>query len=419
MRSVQALAASSGLISLVSAAPTPSSWWPRRHHGGHQSGINVQLGPRPYYLVNDMDDGPLKDKLQSCSENSVETTSFAISHRGAPLQFPEHTLEGYLAGMRMGAGIMECDVAFTKDRQLVCRHSQCDLATTTNIVATELGAKCTEPFVPADADAGTEATATCCTSDITLDEFLSLCGKMDASDPAAGNATEFLAGTPNYRTDLYAACGTLMTHAAWLRLVDAAGLQFTPELKTPEVEMPFEGDYTQQQYAQQLVDEYKAAGIDPGRVWAQSFLLDDVYYWLANEPAFGAQAVFLDERVDTPQGYADAVDSLAELAANGVNVVAPPIAALLALDETNSTIVKSDYAVAAREAGLDIITWSLERSGFLAEGGGYYYASVEPVINNDGDMYTVVDFLAKEVGIKGLFSDWPATVTYYANCMGL
>jgi glycerophosphoryl diester phosphodiesterase len=27
--------------------------------------------------------------------------------------------------------------------------------------------------------------------------------------------------------------------------------------------------------------------------------------------------------------------------------------------------------------------------------------------------------LAKDVGIMGIFSDWPATVTYYANCMGL
>jgi glycerophosphoryl diester phosphodiesterase len=27
--------------------------------------------------------------------------------------------------------------------------------------------------------------------------------------------------------------------------------------------------------------------------------------------------------------------------------------------------------------------------------------------------------LTQEVGIMGLFSDWPATVTYYANCMGV
>ncbi len=27
--------------------------------------------------------------------------------------------------------------------------------------------------------------------------------------------------------------------------------------------------------------------------------------------------------------------------------------------------------------------------------------------------------LAREVKIIGIFSDWPATVTYYANCMNL
>jgi glycerophosphoryl diester phosphodiesterase len=29
----------------------------------------------------------------------------------------------------------------------------------------------------------------------------------------------------------------------------------------------------------------------------------------------------------------------------------------------------------------------------------------------------VLDVLAKEVGILGVFSDWAAPVTYYANCM--
>jgi glycerophosphoryl diester phosphodiesterase len=27
--------------------------------------------------------------------------------------------------------------------------------------------------------------------------------------------------------------------------------------------------------------------------------------------------------------------------------------------------------------------------------------------------------LARDVGIVGIFSDWPATVSYYANCTGL
>ena len=30
-----------------------------------------------------------------------------------------------------------------------------------------------------------------------------------------------------------------------------------------------------------------------------------------------------------------------------------------------------------------------------------------------------LDVLAREVKILGIFSDWPATVTYYANCMGM
>jgi glycerophosphoryl diester phosphodiesterase len=31
----------------------------------------------------------------------------------------------------------------------------------------------------------------------------------------------------------------------------------------------------------------------------------------------------------------------------------------------------------------------------------------------------VIDVLAREVGVIGIFSDWPATTTFYANCMGL
>ena len=34
-------------------------------------------------------------------------------------------------------------------------------------------------------------------------------------------------------------------------------------------------------------------------------------------------------------------------------------------------------------------------------------------------MLQALDVLAKEVGIIGIFSDWPATVTYCATCMGL
>jgi glycerophosphoryl diester phosphodiesterase len=381
--------------------------------------LNVQLGPRPYYLVSDMDEGPLKERLEACSEQRPERSDFSIGHRGAPLQFPEHTKESYEAAGRMGAGIVECDVTFTKDRQLVCRHAQCDLHTTTNILAIpELAAKCRVPFTPADPASGRDASAQCCTSDVTLAEFKTLCGKMDAFDPKGRSVEEYMNATPRWRTDLYATCGTVLSHQESIELIDGMGLKFTPELKAPEVEMPFQGDYTQAAYAQQLVDEYKAARVRPERVFAQSFNLNDVLYWLDSEPAFGRQAVYLDDRVDQPGGVEAATAGMRELAARGVRIVAPPMWALLTRDAANR-IVPSAYARAARAAGLDLITWTLERSGPLASGGGYYYQSLTPVIDSDGDMLTVLDVLAKKVGIRGIFSDWPATVTYYANCMGL
>jgi glycerophosphoryl diester phosphodiesterase len=403
----------------------PVSWSPTWGHHPQRPGRpskgpkNIQLGPRPYFLVEDMDDGPLKDKLASCSEGPFKKSDFSIGHRGATLQFPEHTKESYEAAARMGAGIIECDVTFTKDRELVCRHSQCDLHTTTNILAVpELAAKCTQPFVPADPATGTPASAMCCTSDITLAEYRTLCGKMDAANAAATTVAGYLDGTPNFRTDLYSTCGTLMTHAESIALIGGLGAKFTPELKTPSVAMPFEGDYTQEDFAQQMIDEYKAVGISASKVFAQSFLLDDVLYWLDEEPAFGKRAVYLDARVDVAGGYEEAVAGMGALKAAGVRIVAPPMWALVALDASNR-IVPSSYAIAAKAAGLDLITWTLERSGLLATGGGYYYQSVTAAIDNDGDTYRMLDVLAKDVGVRGIFSDWPATVTYYANCMGM
>jgi glycerophosphoryl diester phosphodiesterase len=389
-----------------------------------QEAMPPQLGPRPFYLVDKMKDGALKTALKQCT-GPFRKTDFSIAHRGAPLQFPEHTKESYDAAARMGAGVIECDVTFTKDRQLVCRHSQCDLHTTTNILAKpELAAKCSEPFRPADPATGKKATAKCCTSDITLAEFRTLHGKMDASNANATNVADYMRGTAPWRTDLYAASGTLVTHAESIALIKSHGAKFTPELKAPEVPMPFgvDGDYTQAMYAKQMIDEYKTVGIDPKNVFAQSFSYDDILYWIKTEPAFGAQAVFLDGRYEQPGFDHNKVDQLKpgmkDMADAGVKILAPPIYILLALNEKNE-IVPSAYAKAAKAAGLDLITWSLERDGPLDKGGGFYHRSVKAAIDRDGDTLTVLDVLAKQVGVRGVFSDWPATTTFYASCMGM
>ncbi|KAH6619089.1 PLC-like phosphodiesterase [Chaetomium sp. MPI-SDFR-AT-0129] len=376
-----------------------------------------------------MDEGPLKRKLASCSEKEIKRSEWSIAHRGGgTLQFPEHSHSSIMAGTRMGAGIQECDVTFSKDHQLVCRHDQCDLHTTTNVVSIpELNAKCTVPFTPASQDGSKPATAKCCTSDFTLAELRKLCVKMDASDTSATTPAEFLGGTPGYRTDLYAktTCDRISTLGEYIELIEALGLKFTAELKTPQVSMPFPAgsNYTQEVFAQQLIDEFKAARISPRRVFLQSFLYDDLLYWIKAEPKWARQAILLDESADADPAtqMPEAVKRLSEYAKAGVQIVAPPLQYLVAVDSTTGKIVPSAYAVEAKRVGLGIITWTLERSGWLGDGsgGGYYYGTIANVTNGEGDVYNLLHVLAQDVGVLGVFSDWSATVTYYANCFGL
>ena len=88
--------------------------------------------------------------------------------------------------------------------------------------------------------------------------------------------------------------------------------------------------------------------------------------------------------------------------------------------DASGAIRPSAYARAVRAAGLAIIPWSLERSGSLAvQDKGFYYQTLADAIHREGDVLRVLDILAREVGILAIFSDWPATVAYYANCMGV
>ena len=399
---------------------------PSAPHSARQS-ETVELGPRPFYLLDRLAPGPLRTRLDECRAGPFRSSRFSIGHRGAPLQFPEHTRESYLAAARMGAGAIECDVTFTRDRVLVCRHSQCDLASTTNILSTPLAARCREPFVPArlDPDSGgllAPARATCCTSDLTAEEFLSLEGRMDAHDPYALTADEYARATPSWRTDLYTNHGTLMTHAESVALFRSLGVAMVPELKAPEVPMPFDGDYSQRAYADQLLQAYVDAGVSPEDVQLQSFDPDDVRHWLAVAPEYGARAIWLDGR--DPREGAPEAEVFATLAREGFRTLAPPIPVLLRLDDAGA-LRATPYAERARAAGLELVTWTLERSGRIAAGrvegreSDFYLGPLLPALRSDGDVYRVLDALVREAGVRAVFSDWPATTTYYASCEGL
>jgi glycerophosphoryl diester phosphodiesterase len=388
-------------------------------HGQRKDDRGIQLGDRPFYLVDGMDDGRLKHRLMQCEKGPFYRTDFSIAHRGAALQFPEHTKESYEAGARQGAGIVECDVTFTADGELVCRHAECDLHTTTNILATPLADKCEVKWTGPNQSPAPK----CCASALTLGEFKSLTGKMDAANPAATTVEGYLGGTAPWRTDLYTGRGTLVTLAESIALNEKLGVGHTPELKSGDPDRIKKIFGSQANYAQKMIDEFKAARVNPRRVWAQSFNPEDVLYWIKSEPRFGRQAVYLDswDPTATPPTPRLTLDQLKKLRSQGVQIFAPPMPALLAVD--GGRVVPSEYARDIKRVGFDIITWTIERSDLRkgASRAGFYYL-FDPkgqAVTHDGDLYEVLDVLARRVGILGIFSDWPATVTYYANCMGL
>jgi glycerophosphoryl diester phosphodiesterase len=394
---------------------------------------SIQVGQRPLYLVDGMEESWLKHRLMECRSGPFRRTDFSIGHRGAALQFPEHTKESYVAAARQGAGIVECDVTFTRDGALVCRHAQNDLHTTTDILQTSLASTCVKPFSAAVIDANgnlvTPASAECRTSELTLPEFRSLRGKMDASNPAARTVAQYLGGTAAWRTDLYTGRGTLMTFRDSIELNRKLGVRHTPELKggtEAEIRQVFG---SQKNYALKFAAELRSAGVKPRDVWPQSFNVEDVLVWI-DATEYGKQAVYLlDYNADTddiviqpPYDQMNRATYFQMLKQRGVRIVAPPMPALLAVD-ANGNIVPSPLATNLKAAGFDIITWTFERSDLRggASKAGYYY-DFDPqgrAIKTDSDMYKALDVLARNIRVLGIFSDWPATVTYYANCMGI
>ncbi|WP_287409921.1 glycerophosphodiester phosphodiesterase family protein [Oceanithermus sp.] len=369
----------------------------------------AQLGPRPFFLLDRLEPGPLHQRLAACAARTeaYPRSPLAVGHRGAALFFPEHTREGYLAAVRQGAGFVECDAVPTADGALVCRHSDRDLAETTNILSTPLAAKCRKPFRPG-------RKPDCRTTDLTLAEFLSLEGWPEGRNEAARKPEDYYRAAPAWRTLAYAP-GTVMSHRRYIELLKPTGVNFIPELK--KADLP--PGLSLEAYRRRIVDDYRELGVPPERVYLQSFDLEDLRYWRRYAPEYAKNAVWLDgrykERGFDPAHPERLKPSMAALAAEGLRFLSPPLWVLLALDD-DGRIVPSAYASAARAAGLELIPWTLERSGPLTGGGGWYYRSVRPAIRSDGDVYRVLDVLVNQIGVYAIFSDWPATVTFFDAC---
>ena len=381
--------------------------------GAQADAVAETINPttRALDLSQDLPAGELQSRLQSCASGPFYATDFSIAHRGAPLGYPEHSREGYIAAASQGAGVIECDVTFTKDLELVCRHSQCDLATSTNILQTDLAASCRAPFTPASKDS--PASAQCCTSDITLKEFKTLCARSDRRNLKAKSADEYLMPLDSPVVESPLKCGTVVSHKESIVLINQLGRKFTPELKRPKVAMPFAPGFDQHAYADKMLAEYSELGIDPMRVFPQSFDIRDVQYWLKAHPEFAPQAVWLDPR-GRQKNFTTSLEEMQAIKAQGINIIGPPMPMLIQLNDAGA-LEPSDYAKYAKQAGLEIITWTME-SGNPIDPKNWLYGNIATIMDKPGRMLEVLDVLAQQVGVRGIFSDWPGTITYYNNC---
>ena len=103
-----------------------------------------------------------------------------------------------------------------------------------------------------------------------------------------------------------------------------------------------------------------------------------------------------------------------EIAASGVRTLAPPLWMLASASE--GRFVPTAYGQAARAAGLDLVTWTLERSGQPSVREDWYFYGLGSAMHSEGQVFSLLQMLDKELGVTGVFSDWPATTTFYANC---
>merc|ERR1712093_957786 len=99
VRFIAHLAVVAGVVSTVFALPTDRHY--KEHHDDHDHDhenpmskhYKVSYDPRPFYIINNMTESPLKKKLESCENGPFSVTGFSIGHRGgATLQFPEETV---------------------------------------------------------------------------------------------------------------------------------------------------------------------------------------------------------------------------------------------------------------------------------------------------------------------------------------
>ena len=353
-------------------------------------------------------------------------SDFSIGHRGAALQFPEHTRSPTRRRARMGAGILECDVTFTKDKRAGLparaeRPAHDHQHPRRRRWPPSAPSRSRRPIFDADGKLITPASAECRTSDITLAEFKTLTRQDGRVQPARADAAGVprrhgeLPHRPLRRPDQRPPADPQGEH----RAVQEARREDDARAQDAE-----RGDAVQRLHAGGLraEDDRRVQGGRRARRAACS-RSRSTRTTCCTGSSTSRRSAGRRSTSTTPNVVAD-LPGFAELAgykAQGINIVGAADLRAAGARRQRTTSCRRSTRTDAKAAGLDIITWTLERSGILADGNnGFYYQTFDSGHQarrrHDAGCSTC---WPAQVGILGIFSDWPATVTYYANCMNI
>ena len=413
----------------------------------------------------------LRADISTCKE-PLRLNEAVYAHRGAPLVAPEETEASWAIGVRSGAGLLECDASLTRDGHLICRHSTCDLATTTDVVANHpaMLSRCSRPWQAARPAAGaapaTRAEVACCTYDFTLSELSVLCAAMESLvNSSATRRSEYLLGPPGFRSPYIAQarCHALVPLSQFLRLAREWGVGVVPELKDtwkPELvtflaSIGRDIDWLAESILTQVRDAgFMAAlgGSAAQRGLLQTFDPRIAARWKQLAPSHPVLFLWITDRsiqaatpCETVHFDCATSTTLTELVGLGVEVLAPAMQLLLSSDSHRMAISEgmrrlqmliADGSSAAGAATstttgtTQIGTWSFERSGCPsadptaslgnqpASTGpcGPYWNGLQGVSAfQHADTLLAIDALLG-AGVVGIFSDFPAAVSAVANC---
>lgn len=396
----------------------------------------------------------LRGSISTCAAPLARSNK-VFAHRGAPLVAPEETEESWRIGVESGAGFIECDASITRSQTFVCRHSVCDLHFTTDILSRpELAAKCQSPFTPRT-DGGA-AHAECCTFDFEDAELAQLCATMEqVTNPDAATVDTYLLGAPGFRSPYIAQqrCHPLMWYEQYLALARKWRVNTIPELKdtdrqdlndflaaTGRTVFGLADQFAREAAVRGFGRHSEAAVAKGGTVVLQTFDHRVAQHWTTIRPLPSIEfmwSTFLplhagEDDPDCKTFDCGAGMVISSLARQGVAFFGPPLQLLLssAGHRTVPSNASVWYSRLAREHGAALMSWSIERSGCSTTAAtpsvqpaaigtcDWYWGSTEGISSyQHEDTLLALHVLFQDVGIAGIFADFPATASAYLNCV--